>query len=61
MKVFKDVELDEQLGSGMVRILKVYDRNIFDINDNYIKITFKFTEMNNSNKGDSNESQWSRK
>lgn len=46
MRVFKDVGLVEQLGSGMSRILKAYDRNIFDISDHFIKVTFFFTESN---------------
>lgn len=33
MRVFKDVGLVEQLGSGMSRILKAYDKNIFQISD----------------------------
>lgn len=42
MRVFKDVGLVEQLGSGMSRILKVYDRTIFDISENFLVVTFKF-------------------
>ena len=42
MRVFRDVEMVEQLGSGMNRILKDYDRNIFTIGDGYIRVTFKY-------------------
>jgi len=42
MRVFKDMDLVEQLGSGMERILAVYDKNIFKISSNYIKVTFVF-------------------
>lgn len=42
MRVFKDVGLVEQLGSGMSRILKTYDRNIFEISEHYIKVIFPF-------------------
>lgn len=42
MRVFKDVGLVEQLGSGMSRILKYYDKNIFEISDHFIKVIFPF-------------------
>lgn len=42
MRVFKDVHLVEQLGSGMIRILKKYDRSIFTISPNFIRVTFHF-------------------
>lgn len=42
MRVFKDVGLVEQLGSGMSRILKYYDKSSFEILPNFIKLTFKF-------------------
>ena len=42
MRIFRDVEMVEQLGSGMNRILKDYDRNIFTIGDGYIRVTFKY-------------------
>lgn len=42
MRVFKDMHLVEQLGSGMIRILKKYDRAIFIIPPNFIKVTFPF-------------------
>ena len=32
----------EQLGSGMNRILKDYNRSIFTIGDGYIRVTFKY-------------------
>ena len=43
MRVFKDVGLVEQLGSGMSRILKVYDKDIFHISDHFIKVVFPFS------------------
>ena len=42
MRVFKDMHLVEQLGSGMIRILKKYDRSIFTITPNFIKVSFPF-------------------
>lgn len=43
MRVFKDVGLVEQLGSGMSRILKVYDKSIFNISGHFIKVEFPFS------------------
>ena len=48
MRVFKDVGLVEQLGSGMSRILKVYDKDIFEISEHFIKVTFPFFKEENS-------------
>lgn len=42
MRVFKDIHLVEQLGSGMARILKKYDRSIFTITPNFIRVVFRF-------------------
>ncbi len=42
MRVFKDRHLVEQLGSGMIRILKKYDCSIFTITPNFIKVAFPF-------------------
>lgn len=43
MRVFKDVGLVEQLGSGMSRILKMYDKSIFHISEHFIKVEFPFS------------------
>ena len=42
MRVFKDVSRVEQLGSGMSRILKAYDRTIFHFSSHYLIVTFPF-------------------
>ena len=42
MRVFKDVGV-EQLGSGMSRILKEYDKSIFHISEHFIKVEFPFS------------------
>ncbi len=47
MRVFKDIGLVEQLGSGMSRILKVYPKDIFDISEHFIKVVFPFAEIEN--------------
>ena len=57
MRVFKDVGLVEQLGSGMSRILQFYDRSIFVISDHFIKVIFPFSlphEKQNIANGDEN-------
>ena len=40
MRVFKDVKLVEQLGSGIQRILKSYDKSIFRFSTNFLKVSF---------------------
>lgn len=56
MRVFKDVGLVEQLGSGMSRILRAYDRSCFEISDHRIKVTFAYQVQKNANiaNGDEN-------
>ncbi len=46
MRVFKDLELVEHLGSGMNRILKAYDRSIFKLSENFLEIVFPFANEN---------------
>ena len=42
MRIFKDVGLVEQLGSGMSRILKAYDRSAFAISDHFLTVSFRY-------------------
>ena len=42
MRVFKDLELVEQLGSGMRRIMEVYDESVFEFTENFMFVTFPF-------------------
>ena len=42
--MFKDVGPVEQLGFGMSRILKAYDKDIFRITDHFIKAIFPFSD-----------------
>ncbi len=44
MRVFRDIELAEQIGSGMSRILKAYDRSIFELTPSFTIVTFPFEE-----------------
>lgn len=44
MRVFKDVQLVEHIGSGIPRILKKYDRSIFKFTPNFLRVTFAYPE-----------------
>jgi len=44
MRVFRDMDLVEQIGSGMSRILGVYDRSIFELTPSFTVVTFPFAE-----------------
>ncbi|MDR2698292.1 MAG: putative DNA binding domain-containing protein [Candidatus Methanoplasma sp.] len=56
MRVFRDIELVEQIGSGMSRILKAYDRSIFELTPNFTIVTFPFAEDFISPNGKINDS-----
>ena len=51
MRVYKDLELVEHLGSGLNRILNVYGKDCFLIKQNYLKNIFhnKVKPLNDSN------------
>jgi len=44
MRIFRDMELVEQIGSGMSRILNAYDRSIFELTPSFTVVTFAFKE-----------------
>ncbi len=44
MRVFRDLGLVEQLGSGMGRILRAYDRSVFNLSANYLTVSFRYPE-----------------
>lgn len=46
MRVFKDLDLVEQLGTGIIRILRVYDKDVYEFTPNFIRVNFKFNEYN---------------
>jgi len=52
MRVFKDLDLVEQLGSGIPRILEKYDESIFTFTDNFLKTTFTTNQSPNPKLGD---------
>lgn len=40
MRIFKDMELVEQLGSGIPRVLQAYGKECFKFSDNYVRMSF---------------------
>lgn len=44
MRIFKDLDLVEQLGSGIPRILQAYSKDCFHFSENFLRITFLSTE-----------------
>jgi predicted HTH transcriptional regulator len=40
MRIFKDLDMVEQLGSGIPRILRIYPKGCFSISENYIRMSF---------------------
>lgn len=44
MRIFKDLEMVEQLGSGIPRILEHYGKESFSFSDNFLRMTFEAKE-----------------
>lgn len=44
MKVFNDLDLVEQMGTGIIRILQSYDKTSFEFFPNFIRVTFPFNK-----------------
>lgn len=44
MRIFKDMNLVEQLGSGVKRILNAYDKNVFQFSPNFLTVSFMYNE-----------------
>jgi ATP-dependent DNA helicase RecG len=44
MRVFRDLEIVEQLGSGIPRILKAYGRDAFEIRKSFVRVVFYYTK-----------------
>jgi len=44
MRIFRDLELVEQLGSGIPRILKQYQASIYHFSPNFIRVVMTFAE-----------------
>ena len=48
MRVFKDVDLVEQLGSGIPRILETYGKECFQFSANFLRMVFPSAEPINT-------------
>lgn len=44
IRVFKDVELIENIGSGVLRILDAYDKSCFKFMEHFLRVSFKYRE-----------------
>lgn len=44
MRIFHDMDWVEQLGSGIHRILRKYPKDIYDISEHFVVITFRFAD-----------------
>lgn len=44
MRVYRDLDFVEQLGSGMNRILSAYSQDVFKITENFLEVCFPFAE-----------------
>ena len=50
MRVFRDVDMVESLGSGMKRIMKAYPKKIFVFMDNFIRLSIPFHSQKDTRK-----------
>ena len=48
MRVFRDLGLVEQLGSGVPRILETYPRDCFTFSDNFLRMAFPASEIDSA-------------
>ena len=44
IRVFKDVDLIENIGSGVLRILDAYDKSCFKFMEHFLRVSFNFKE-----------------
>jgi predicted HTH transcriptional regulator len=44
MRIFRDLEIVEQLGSGIPRIIKAYGRDAFEIRKSFLRVTMNYTK-----------------
>lgn len=42
MRIFKDLDLVENMGTGIRKILRMYGKDIFEFSDNFIVVNFKY-------------------
>ena len=48
MRIFKDVDLVEQLGTGMNRMMKVYTPDIFVVSPNFFHTVFNYNKLSDN-------------
>jgi ATP-dependent DNA helicase RecG len=46
MRIFRDLELVEQLGTGIRRILSKYNENVFQFYPNFLRVSFDYSKPN---------------
>lgn len=51
IRIFKDLDLVEQLGSGVPRILEYYDKFCFKFSENFLRMTFPIDKEDNTISG----------
>lgn len=44
MRIFSDMDLCEQLGSGMKKILRIYPQSVFSVSERFIDVRFDYAE-----------------
>jgi predicted HTH transcriptional regulator len=44
MRVFRDLEIVEHLGSGILRIVKAYGRQAFEVRKNFLRVILPYAE-----------------
>jgi ATP-dependent DNA helicase RecG len=49
MRVFRDLEIVEHLGSGIPRILKTYGKEAFEIRQSFVRVILKYTDQLSDN------------
>ena len=54
MRIYRDVELVESLGSGIPRILRAFGEDCFKFTDNFIRITLPIS----AHKGTKSAPRW---
>ena len=42
MRIFKDLDLVENMGTGIRKILRIYGKDIYEFSDNFIVVSFKY-------------------
>jgi len=52
MRVFRDLEIVEQLGSGVPRILERYERDVFEIRPKFLRVIFRYEQPRSETSGE---------